>query len=76
MMLCSRTARTISAAVLEGLDDAAQLVSAYTGRPTYQIGPDLSPIYQRFVPRLIAIVDRRGTIQIAFWATLTVVFLE
>ena len=92
-------------AVLEGLGDPTQLAAAYTGRPNYLIGPELFPIYRRFVPRLIAIVvpiaavvlaavELGGggtygdavaaaitgaitvTIQIAFWATLTFVFLE
>jgi len=92
-------------AVLEGLGDPAQLAAAYTGRPTYLIGPELFPLYRQFVPRLIAVVvplaavvmaavELAGggsysdaiaagisgaisvTIQIAFWATVTFVFLE
>lgn len=43
-------------AVLEGLGDPAQLAAAYTGRPTYLIGPELFPLYRQFVPRLIAVV--------------------
>jgi hypothetical protein len=92
-------------AVLEGLGDPALLAAAYTGRPTYLIGPELFPLYRRFVPRLIAVVvplaaavmivvELAGggsyadavaagisgaiavAIQIAFWATVTFVFLE
>jgi hypothetical protein len=92
-------------AVLEDLGDPAQLAAAYTGRPTYLIGPELFPLYRQFVPRLIAVVvplaavvmaavNLAGggsysdaiaagisgaisvTIQIAFWATVTFVFLE
>lgn len=91
--------------VLEGLGDPALLAAAYTGRPAYLIGPELFPLYRRFVPRLIAIVVPiaavvlmgaqllgGGTyadavaagiggavsvaIQIAFWTTVTFVFLE
>src|SRR5213594_473675 len=43
-------------AVLEGLGDPAQLAGAYTGQPTYLIGPELFPLYRRFVPRLIAVL--------------------
>src|SRR5206468_7803168 len=91
--------------VLEGLGDPAQLATAYTGRPAYLIGPELFPLYRRFVLRLAALVVplaaivmmavalagggsmseavSSGTsgaisvgIQIAFWATVTFVFLE
>jgi hypothetical protein len=92
-------------AVLEGLGDPSALAASYTGRPTYLIGPELFPLYRRFVPRLIAVVVPLAavvmaavrlagggsysdaiaaglsgaisvTIQIAFWATVTFVFLE
>jgi hypothetical protein len=92
-------------AVLEDLGDPAQLAWAYTGRPTYLIGPELFPLYRRYVPRLLAIlvpiagiamlaVKLAGGgsmsdaisagisgaistgINIAFWASLTFVFLE
>jgi hypothetical protein len=46
---------TAERAVLEGLGDPANLAAAYTGRPNYLIGPELFPIYRRFLPRLIAI---------------------
>ena len=91
--------------VLEGLGDPAQLAAAYTGQPSYLVGPELFPLYRQFVPRLIAVavpiagmvmlavrlaggsdlVDALGAgisgafgvgIQIAFWATVTFVFLE
>ena len=91
--------------VLESLGDPAQLAAAYTGQPAYLVGPDLFPLYRRFVPRLIAVavpiagivmmaVKLAGGgdplhaltagisgainigIQIAFWATVTFVFLE
>jgi hypothetical protein len=92
-------------AVLEGLGDPSALAGAYTGRPSYLIGPELFPLYRRFLPRLIAVVvptaglvmlavklagggDTEAAIaagisgaisvaiQIAFWATVTFVFLE
>jgi hypothetical protein len=92
-------------AVLEGLGDPSALAGAYTGRPSYLIGPELFPLYRKFVPRLIAVaVPTAGlvmfgvklagggsmdaaitagisgainvAIQIAFWATVTFVFLE
>jgi hypothetical protein len=91
--------------VLEDLGDPAQLAGAYTGRPTYLVGPELFPLYRKFVPRVIAAalpiaatvqvaVKLLGGgqlndaiaagiggaievgIQIAFWATVTFVFLE
>ena len=91
--------------VLEDLGDPAQLAAAYTGQPTYLVGPELFPLYRRFIPRLIAVavpiaglvmlaVKLAGGgdltaalnagisgainvgIQIAFWATVTFVFLE
>jgi len=91
--------------VLEGLGDPSALAGAYTGRPNYLIGPELFPLYRKFLPRLIAVVVpttfivmlavnlagggdmqsaiSRGisggitvAIQIAFWATVTFVFLE
>jgi hypothetical protein len=91
--------------VLEALGDPSALAAAYTGRPSYLIGPELFPLYRRFLPRLIALaVPTAGlvmfgvklagggdldtaissgisaginvTIQIAFWATVTFVFLE
>jgi HAAS domain-containing protein len=91
--------------VLEGLGDPAQLAGAYTGQPTYLVGPELFPLYRKFVPRVIAVAvpiaaivqmavkllgggeldDAIGAgisgaidvgIQIAFWATVTFVFLE
>jgi hypothetical protein len=43
-------------AVLEGLGDPAELAAAYTGRPTYLVGPELFPLYRRFVPRLFAVL--------------------
>jgi hypothetical protein len=96
---------TAERAVLEGLGDPAQLAAAYSGRPNYLIGPELFPIYRRFVPRLLAVVVPIAAvvlaavevlgggsyadavtaaisgaitvaIQIAFWTTLTFVFLE
>jgi hypothetical protein len=42
--------------VLEGLGDPSLLAGAYTGRPVYLIGPELFPLYRRFLPRLIAVV--------------------
>jgi hypothetical protein len=91
--------------VLEGLGDPAQLAGAYTGRPTYLVGPELFPLYRKFVPRVIAVALPVAAIvhmalkllgggelndaiaagiagaidvgiQIAFWATVTFVFLE
>jgi hypothetical protein len=92
-------------AVLEGLGDPSVLAGAYTGRPNYLIGPELFPLYRRFVPRLVAVAVPAAAlvmagvkvagggdieaaistgisgainvaIQIAFWATVTFVFLE
>src|SRR5438093_1573920 len=92
-------------AVLEGLGDPTQLAGAYTGQPTYLIGPELFPLYRKFVPRLIVILVPIAAIvmlvvklagggdigdaitaglsgaistgiNIAFWASLTFVFLE
>ena len=40
-------------AVLEGLGDPAQLAWAYTGRPMYLIGPEIFPIYRRFLTRIL-----------------------
>jgi len=40
-------------AVLEGLGDPARLAWGYTGRPTYLIGPELFPIYRRFLARVL-----------------------
>lgn len=97
--------RAVERSVLEALGDPAQLAAAYTGRPTYLIGPELFPLYRKFVPRLIAtlvpiaaivmmvlklagggdIADATAAgvsgaistgINIAFWASLTFVFLE
>lgn len=42
-------------AVLEGLGDPSALAGGYTGRPSYLIGPELFPLYRRFLPRLIAV---------------------
>jgi hypothetical protein len=95
----------VERSVLESLGDPAQLAAAYTGRPTYLIGPELFPLYRRFVPRLIAVLVPIAAIvmmllklagggdiaeaiaagisgaistgiNIAFWASLTFVFLE
>jgi len=42
-------------AVLEGLGDPAQLAAGYAGRPTYLIGPDLLPIWRRFLTRALLV---------------------
>lgn len=42
-------------AVLEALGDPSALAGAYTGRPNYLIGPELFPLYSRFLPRLVAV---------------------
>jgi hypothetical protein len=41
--------------VLEGLGDPSELAGAYTGRPSYLIGPELFPLYRRIVPRLLLV---------------------
>jgi hypothetical protein len=98
-------ASTAERAVLEALGDPSALAAAYTGRPSYLIGPELYPLYRWFLPRLIAVavptaalvlgavqVAGGGGLQaaissgisaainvgigIAFWATVTFVFLE
>jgi hypothetical protein len=95
----------VERSVLESLGDPAQLAAGYTGRPTYLIGPELFPLYRKFVPRLIAILVPIAAIvmmvlklagggefadaiaagisgaistgiNIAFWSSLTFVFLE
>jgi hypothetical protein len=40
--------------VLEALGDPAQLAAAYTGQPSYLVGPELFPLYRQFLPRLLA----------------------
>ncbi len=47
---------TAERSVLEGLGDPALLGTAYTGQPTYLIGPEIFPIYRRISVRLAAIV--------------------
>jgi hypothetical protein len=42
-------------AVLEGLGNPSQLAAAYTGQPTYLVGPELFPLYRKFVPRVIVV---------------------
>jgi len=42
-------------AVLEDLGDPAQLAAGYTGTPTYLIGPELFPIYRRFLARTLVV---------------------
>ncbi len=53
--------------VLEGLGDPSALAGAYTGRPSYLIGPELFPLYRRVLPRLIAVV-----VPVAFFVLLAV----
>jgi hypothetical protein len=98
-------APTAERAVLEALGDPTALAAAYTGQPSYLIGPELFPLYRRLLPRLLAIAvpiaalvmgaikivgggDLQAAIAsgiatainvgigIAFWVTVTFVFLE
>jgi hypothetical protein len=63
---------TAERAVLEGLGDPSKLAAAYTGQPMYLIGPELFPIYRRFVPRLIAIAAPIAGVVVGWiqWLTL------
>src|SRR5215210_6168501 len=42
-------------AVLEGLGDPSVLAGAYSGRPTYLLGPELFPIYRMVLVRILAV---------------------
>jgi len=59
-------------AVLEGLGDPAQLAAGYTGRPTYLIGPDLLPIWRRYLTRVLVVAVPAAAVVIGGLAALGV----
>jgi hypothetical protein len=42
-------------AVLEDLGDPARLAAGYTGQPTHLIGPELFPLWRRFLSRVLVV---------------------
>lgn len=42
-------------AVLEGLGDPARLAAGYTGQPSHLIGPELFPLWRRFLTRVLLV---------------------